>query len=84
MTGWFGNAFILTGISAVAYKKRWGFILGIIGNLLWAIRGLSTCQYDLIAIQVIIVLLQGFSYWNWGRDYVGTDNDIHKPAGTEQ
>jgi hypothetical protein len=84
MIGWLGNAFIIAGISAVAYKKRWGFILGIIGNSLWTIRGLSTCQYDLIAIEVVIVVLQAFSYWNWGCNHVGTDNDVHQPASTKQ
>jgi hypothetical protein len=65
--GWVANVFILSGIVAIAYKRRFGFILGTIGNTLWGIVGYSTGQFDLLAIEAIIVVLQSFSWWKWGR-----------------
>ena len=65
--GWIANVFILTGIGFVAYKRRFGFILGTIGNTLWGIVGYSTGQFDLLAIEVIIVILQAFSWVKWGQ-----------------
>lgn len=66
--GWLGNVFILAGILAVAYKYRYGFIAGCIGNALWCIKGAMTSQYDLITIEVIIVALQAFSFYKWSSD----------------
>lgn len=73
MIGWVGNVFIILGILAIAYQYKVGFILGIIGNLLWCVRGYYTGQYDLITIEVFIVVLQIFSYFNWGRIKCGNN-----------
>jgi hypothetical protein len=72
MIGWLGNIFILSGILALAYRRRWGFILGVVGNSFWCYRGYSTGQYDLITIEVIIVVLQAFSWWRWRQNVRGT------------
>lgn len=75
MLGWIGNIFIIIGILMVAYKMRSGFLFGCIGNTLWLAKGVITDQYDLIAIEALIVILQAFSWWNWRN--VGTTNSIH-------
>lgn len=80
--GWLGNFFILTGLLLVAYKRRSGFVSGIVGNSLWCIKGILTGQFDLIAIELIIVALQAFSWWNWG--HVGSIHRIHSSASREQ
>jgi len=67
MIGWIANVFILLGIGMIAYKKRSGFIMGTIGNTLWCVKGFQTGQVDLITIEMIIVVLQLFSYINWKR-----------------
>ena len=82
MTGWIGNAFILLGIFAVAHRKRYGFILGITGNSLWCLRGAVTHQWDLIVIEVIIVILQAYSWWKWG--HVGTTCKVCDGTGRGQ
>lgn len=78
MTGWLGNIFILLGIILLAYKKRPGFICGIIGNGFWCLKGVATEQYDLVSIEILIVVLQAFSWWKWGR--AKSTNRIYKPT----
>ena len=75
--GWAGNVFIVAGILFVAYKWRYGFLCGTTGNTLWGIKGFLTGQDDLVAISALIVVLQAFSFWKWGRANVGSTRDIH-------
>jgi len=67
MIGWIGNAFIISGMLAIAYKKRFGFMLGIVGSLLWCWRGFTTTQYDLLAIKLLVVDVGVFSWCKWGK-----------------
>lgn len=77
MFGWLGNLFIIIGLIMVAYHLRVGFLSGVLGNTFWCIQGILTYQYDLIVIEVIVVVLQLFSYWNWGCVHVRSTNNIH-------
>ncbi len=83
MTGWIGTIFILSGTLAIAYKKRFGFMLGIIGNLLWCLRGFTTTQYDLATIGIIIAVLKAFSWWKW-RNYVRTTDTVYSGPARKQ
>lgn len=76
ITGWLGNIFIIGGIIMVAYRWRSGFVLGILGNSLWCLQGIITKQWDLTSLEVVIVVLQAFSWWNWGRTNVESTNGI--------
>ena len=68
MLGWVGNILIVAGMGLVAYKRRSGFVLGIVGNSLWCVRGVQTNQMDLVSIELVVVIVQLFSWWKWGRD----------------
>lgn len=76
LIGWFGNIFIIAGIIGIAYKYRNGFILGVVGNSLWCIKGIATEQWDLVSIEMIIVILQALSYWKWGQINVESTDRI--------
>lgn len=65
--GWIGNVFIILGIMLVAYRMRSGFLYGCLGNGLWLCKGIMTCQWDLVTIEVLIVILQAFSWLKWGQ-----------------
>jgi len=83
MTGWLGTIFILAGTLGIAYKKRFGFMLGIIGNLLWCWRGFTTTQYDLVTIGIVIATLKAFSWWKW-RSYARTTDTVYSDPGVGQ
>lgn len=72
LIGWAGNVFIFAGLATVAYKLRLGFIFGIIGNTIWLAKGVYTGQHDLIAVELIVVILQAFSWWKWGHERTRT------------
>lgn len=65
LVGWIGNFFIIVGIVLLAYKFRVGFLFGVVGNALWGLKGYQISEYDLVTLEVIIVILQSFSYFNW-------------------
>ncbi len=65
---WTGNVAVILGILLIAYQIRLGFILGCIGGALWMIKGIYTDQYDLIFMEAIVICLQAFSWWQWGRE----------------
>jgi len=77
MIGWIGNLFIIIGMVFVAYKRRSGFLLGIIGNSLWCLQAVLTGQWDLLFIEIIVVFVSVFSFWKWGH---GTSNTIHSES----
>lgn len=63
--GWAGSFFILVGILLVSYKLRSGFLFGVIGNGLWGIKGVIINEWDLVSLEVIIVIFQAFAWWKW-------------------
>jgi len=63
--GWIGNGFVIIGILCVGYKLRVGFLLGMVGSLIWAMRAYNTGQWDLMVIETVIIFLQAFSWYNW-------------------
>lgn len=84
LIGWFGNIFIIVGIIGIAYKCRSGFILGVVGNSLWCVKGIVTKQWDLVSIEVIIVILQALSYWKWGRINVESNDELHPRTASDE
>lgn len=71
MLGWSGNVATLVGISLVAHKKRSGFLVGIVGGVFWGIQGTLTHQVDLVILEVVIAIVQAFSWWKWGKPDAG-------------
>lgn len=82
--GWAGTFFTLSGMLFVAWHKRFGFVLGIIGGVLWCTQARLTNQYDLITVEVMVVLTNAFSWWNWGRANVGPTSSFCKRSIAEQ
>jgi hypothetical protein len=69
--GWFGNVFIIISMVLVVRKSKWGFASGILGNLLWVVKGFFTGQWDLITLDAIIIVVQSYGFYQW---HVGTIN----------
>jgi len=66
--GWLANVFIVIGLVLIAYRLRSGFIAGCLGNSLWCVKGFVTWQPDLIAIEILVVAIQAFSWWKWRHE----------------
>lgn len=81
--GWIGNIFILIGLVLVSYRRRSGFVHGCVGNSLWIVKASLTDQYDLLTIEIIIVIIQIFAWYNWGRINVESINTIHSRTASE-
>jgi len=71
LLGWSGNIATVMGIGMVSYKLRIGFLFGILGGLFWGIQGTLTHQMDLVILEIVIAIIQAFSWWKWGKADVG-------------
>jgi hypothetical protein len=65
--GWLGNFLTIIGLIVLAYQLRVGFVFCILGGLCWGWRGYTTDQNDLLAIEIVIIAIQVFSWYNWGK-----------------
>lgn len=75
--GWLGTIFTLLGMLFVAWRIRFGFVLGVIGGVLWCFKAYNIHQYDLVTVEVVVVLINAFSWYNWRRIHVGSTSNIH-------
>ena len=66
--GWIGNIFIILGLWFVGNKKRWAFILSVIGETCWIIHSFLIQMYDLAIICIVFALLAARSWYKWGKD----------------
>jgi hypothetical protein len=80
MIGWIANALMLYGSYCVGERRRYGFLMQLTGNGLWAYIGV--CKYNgdekasLIAISVAFCCLYAFNFYKWGRNHEqGTGRD---------
>lgn len=83
ITGWIGSGFIVLGIILLAYRMRSGFLYGCLGNALWLYKGIMTYQWDLVTLEALIVTLQAFSWFKWGKTNGGTNDSVHTGTDSE-
>lgn len=63
--GWIGSAFLLAGLAFVGGKRRDGFLLGLIGEVLWVVKAIATDQYDLASICAVFALVYVCNWFRW-------------------
>ena len=78
--GWIGTAFVMWGIWLTGRKQRSGFIIGVIGGILWAIKAVYTLQIDLITVNMLIILTQLHAWWKWGKNARPDLDDAPRPV----
>ncbi len=63
-------AMIMTfwSIYAIGDKKDYGFLIGIVGNILWMAFGIMTTGVAIIIANIIIASLNARAYWNWEHE----------------
>lgn len=67
--GWIGNVFIVVGAWNVGHKRRWAFLLSMIGGCCWIAEGTRIGRLDLIAIESLMFLMALRNFIKWGTDY---------------
>jgi len=65
MIGWLANAFLLAGSWAIAHKRRVGWPLCFVGNLLWAIVGYQHGIIALWAVELVFCCLNVYGGVRW-------------------
>lgn len=66
MIGWVANALLIV-CSAFVHKYRWALLFGVAGGILWTVKAVQLGLPDLVAIEIIIVVLQIRCYIKWKR-----------------
>jgi len=66
--GYFATAVTLLGIYIVGNKHRYGFLICLSGEVLWAVRGWQTGLYELMIIGAAFSLMHIRNWFHWGND----------------
>lgn len=73
---WLANFLVLFGSYNVGQKRRYGFLLQLTGNVIWAWVGYSKGMADLSALTLAFVFLYAWNWRRWGqleRDFSNRD-----------
>jgi len=62
---WVASLFTFLCMHYVGEKRPFGFLLGMIGNILWVIFGCMTLGWGLVTGNVILFVLNLKGYWRW-------------------
>jgi len=65
--GYLGSLLILVGMWFTGRKNKFGFVLGILGEFAWFVRGVQTGLLDLLILTCIFGAMHIWNYWEWSR-----------------
>lgn len=64
-----GTVFSLAGNILIAIKKRLGWIMWLIGNVLWiSINFLNVMNVPMVVMYLVYMILNIIGFISWGRD----------------
>ena len=66
--GWIGNTLLIICVWRIGYRDRWAFLCGAAGGFVWSIKAYNTSQWDLLAIEIILSILQLIAWRKWGQE----------------
>jgi hypothetical protein len=67
MLGWIGNFIIIAAIILLGRKMRFGWVLSIIGNLLWCIYAIQIENAPAFFIDGLTLCLAVYNWLIWKR-----------------
>ena len=65
IAGWVGDIFLTASLWEIGNRRRRGFLLCVIGELLWIWRAVSLHAYDLLVVCALFLLLNLRAYALW-------------------
>lgn len=57
--------FTIIGLFLVSFKNKWGFVFGLIGQLLFLIAAFIDKMYGLIVLSIVLIFVWAFGIYNW-------------------
>jgi nicotinamide riboside transporter PnuC len=66
LISWVASALELWGVWAIGSKNKWGFILNMLGSLLWvavAVFGLPATGLLLVVVPAVFINIRNFLKW---------------------
>ncbi len=65
VTGWIGMLLVLCGRTGLAYRRRWGFLLVLIGGFAVGVQAFLMSNFSILTLAFILLLIdfQGWIYW---------------------
>jgi len=63
--GWIANVFVFVSVWRLAHRDRWAFLYGVVGSGLWALKAVMVCQWDLLAVNLLLGCLHLRGWYMW-------------------
>lgn len=58
----------ITGNLFICFKKRQGFLLWIVANILWISFALTNKHWGMMILFTVYTAMSLFGWWNWGKE----------------
>ena len=68
MIDWLGLIFTLLGSLSVIKKRKYGFLLMLIGCLFWIGFGFQVDSIAVIITNIVFTVVNAFGYYRWNKD----------------
>jgi nicotinamide riboside transporter PnuC len=68
----------VAGTLCITFKNKIGFLLWVVGNVLWTIYGILTKQYFFMSQYIIFTIVSAFGYYKWLKDEKKSKNGRRK------
>ena len=65
LISWIGNVFICAGLWHIGSKKRWAFLLSIVGEVFWIIYSVNNRLWSLAFICCVFAALALRKFFKW-------------------
>lgn len=65
--GWTANLVLVAGLWFVGKKKRWAFLLTLVGELAWTAISVVRRMPDMFAVCAVFAALAAVNYYRWGK-----------------
>ena len=62
--GWLGTLLVLYGTCLIGEKRSGGFLVAIVGEVFWMLRGLQLGSMDIIFVSIAFAVIY---YRNWRK-----------------
>ncbi|MEK0325350.1 MAG: nicotinamide mononucleotide transporter [Nitrosopumilus sp.] len=66
--GWIATAIVIFGTCLLSQKKKSGWLIRVVGNVLWVVVGFMTGLTSIIACEGTFILVDMIGYFKWKKD----------------